>query len=134
MLSWPPVRPRESSVFGRLSHMKPSRFAPILAVLALALAVAGCGGGGDSANLSQSDVAVVGEQSISKQQFEDLMATAQASFKQQGRKFPKQGTSEYASIKSQAVTLLVQQAEREAKAKELGIDVSDKQIDDRLKQ
>jgi len=115
--------------------MKLSRLVPIIAVLALAVAVAGCGGGSDSASdLSSTDVAVVGEQSISKTQFQDLMATAEASFKQQGRKFPKQGTSEYASIKSQAVTLLVQQAEREQKAKALGIDISDKQIDDRLAQ
>jgi len=114
--------------------MKMSRLAPLLAVLPLVLAVAGCGGGGGGAKVSSSDVAVVGEQSISKQQFQDLMATAEASFKQQGRKFPKQGTSEYASIKSQAVTLLVQQAEREEKAKDLGIEISDKQIEDRLDQ
>jgi len=62
------------------------------------------------------------------------MATAQASFKQQGRTFPKQGTSDYATIKSQAVTLLVQQAEREEKAKDLDIEITDQQIEARLKQ
>jgi foldase protein PrsA len=107
---------------------------PAAAVLLLALAVAGCGGGGSSAKLESSDVAVVGQSQISRTQFDDLMATAQASFKQQGRAFPKQGTTEYATIKSQAVTLLVQQAEREEKAKDLGITISDKQIEDRLKQ
>jgi len=114
--------------------MKVSRLVPLVAVLALVVVVAGCGGGGSSEDLSSSDVAVVGGQEISKTQFDSLMATAEASFKQQGRKFPKQGTSEYASIKSQAVTLLVQQAEREAKAKDLGIEISDKQVDARLKQ
>jgi parvulin-like peptidyl-prolyl isomerase len=107
---------------------------PAAAVLLLALAVAGCGGGGSSAKLESSDVAVVGQSQISRTQFDDLMATAQASFKQQGRAFPKQGTTEYATIKSQAVTLLVQQTERDAKAKDLGIEITDKQIDDRLKQ
>jgi parvulin-like peptidyl-prolyl isomerase len=115
--------------------MKMSRLVSLLAVLALGLSVAGCGGGGGaSADLSSSDVAVVGDQAISKTQFEDLMSTAQASFQQQGRKFPKQGTSEYAALKSQAVTLLVQQAEREEKAKDLGITITDKQIDARLAQ
>jgi parvulin-like peptidyl-prolyl isomerase len=113
--------------------MKMSRLAPVLAVLAVALAVAGCGGK-STAKLSDQDVAVVGGQTISKAQFDDLMSTAEASYKQQGRKFPKQGTTEYATIKSQAVTLLVQQTERDAKAKDLGIEITDKQIDDRLKQ
>src|SRR3954452_18958539 len=113
--------------------MKTSRLSLILAPLAVVV-LAGCGGGSNTAKLSTEDVAVVGDQQITKAQFQNLMATAEASFKQQGRKFPKQGTSEYASIKSQAVTLLVQQAEREAKAKDLGIEISDKQVDARLKQ
>jgi parvulin-like peptidyl-prolyl isomerase len=113
--------------------MKTSRLALILAVPIAALAVAGCGGG-SSAKLSKDDVAVVGGTQVAKTQFDDLMATAKASYKQQSRKFPAQGTAEYASIKSQAVTLLVQQAEREEKAKELGVDVTEKQIDARLAQ
>jgi foldase protein PrsA len=112
--------------------MKMSRVTLFLALLAV-LVLAGCGGS-KTAKLSSKDVAVVGNHPISKSQFEDLMSTAEASFKQQGRKFPKQGTAEYAAIKSQAVTLLIQQAEREEKAGSLGIKVSDKQIEDRLKQ
>jgi SurA-like protein len=110
--------------------MKKLRYILIPAALVVVLAAAGCGGS-SSAKLSTEDVAVVGAAPISKTQFDDLMATAEASFKQQGRKFPKQGTTEYATIKSQAVTLLVQQAEREEKAKALGITITDKQIVDR---
>jgi parvulin-like peptidyl-prolyl isomerase len=113
--------------------MKLSRIGSVLVVLALALVIAGCGGK-STAKLSAQDVAVVGDATISKQQFEDLMATAVASYKQQGKTFPKQGTTEYASIKSQAITLLVQETEREEKAKDLGIEITDKQIDARLKQ
>ena len=113
--------------------MKTSRLSLILAALAVVV-LAGCGGGSDTAKLSTEDVAVVGDQQITKAQFQNLLSTAEASFKQQGRTFPKQGTSEYATIKSQAVTLLIQQAEREEKANDLGIKVTDKQIDDRLKQ
>jgi foldase protein PrsA len=113
--------------------MKTSRLTLLLLAALAVLAVAGCGGS-KTAKLSSSDVAVVGQQPIGKTQFEDLMSTAQASFKQQGRTFPKQGTAEYATIKSQAVTLLVQQAEREEKANGLGIKVSDTQIAARLKQ
>src|SRR4051794_19917683 len=113
--------------------MKTSRLFLILAALAVVV-LAGCGGGSNTAKLSTEDVAVVGDQQITKAQFQDLLSTAEASFKQQGRTFPKQGTSEYATIKSQAVTLLIQQAEREEKANDLGIEVTDKQIDARLKQ
>jgi foldase protein PrsA len=113
--------------------MKKLRLILVPVALVLVLALAACGGK-SSAELSTQDVAVVGNTTIAKSQFEDLMNTAQASFKQQGRKFPKQGTAEYATIKSQAVTLLIQQAEREEKAKDLGVEVTDKQIAARLKQ
>ena len=77
-------------------------------------------------------MAVVGSRHIDKSQFEALMSQAERGYKTQGRKFPKQGTTDYAAIKNQAVTLLVQQAEREERAKEMGIEVSDKDVDKRL--
>jgi parvulin-like peptidyl-prolyl isomerase len=103
---------------------------PFAFVVAL---VAGCGGGG-SADVSDDDVAVVGSDHIDKAQFDALMSQAQRSFKTQGRKFPKAGSSDYATIKNQAVTLLVQQAEREEKAKDMGVDLSDADVDKRLAQ
>jgi peptidyl-prolyl cis-trans isomerase C len=114
--------------------MKISRIAPVALAVLAAAALAGCGGGGKTVTLGKDDVAAVGGTQIPRSQFDDLMATAKRSYKSQGRKFPKQGTQEYATIKSQAITLLVQQAEREEKADDLGIDISDKQVDDRLAQ
>src|SRR3954471_9648235 len=133
MLFWPPVKLRDPPR-GRAPFMNMSRLTGTVAALVAVVALAGCGGGSSSATLSSEDVAVVGKTAITKAQFDDLLATAEASFKQQGRAFPKQGTAEYATIKSQAITLLIQQAEREQKANDLGIKVTDKQIDDRLKQ
>jgi parvulin-like peptidyl-prolyl isomerase len=107
----------------------------LLLPLALLVAlVAGCGGGGSSASVDDQDVAVVGSQHIDKSLFNALMAQAQRSYQSQGRKFPKQGTSDYTAIKNQAVTLLVQQAEREEKADDIGVKVSDKDVDKRLDQ
>ncbi len=63
-----------------------------------------------------------------------LWRQACKSFKTQGRKCPKQGSTDYATIKNQAVTLLVQQAEREEKAADLGIKISDKDVQKRLDQ
>jgi foldase protein PrsA len=131
MLSWPLDKLRE--IPGRFLFMKIQRYVLVPAVLVAVLALAACGGGG-SGKLGSKDVAVVGGTQISKQQFDDLMQSAAKNFQTQGRKFPKAGTSEYASIKSQAVTLLVQQTERTQKAKSLGIAVTDKQVSARLAQ
>ena len=48
----------------------------------------------------------------------------------QGQKFPKQGTPEYEPIKAQAVWLLVQRRSSRQEAKKLGIEVTDKEVDD----
>jgi foldase protein PrsA len=111
--------------------MKKAKFSlPIVLVAAL---LAGCGGGG-GAGLKSDDIAIVGKVHIQKSGFDALLGQAKRSFVQQGRKFPKQGTSDYQTIKSQAVTLLVQQAEREAKARSMGITISDKDVQTRLDQ
>ena len=110
------------------------RFPTLLILVALSAALAACGGGGGSksAKLAAGDVAVVGSTHVTTQQFDAMMASAEASYKQQGQSFPKQGTSGYQSIKSQAVTLLIQRAERDDAAKSLGISVSDAEVQKRL--
>ena len=94
----------------------------------LALLAAGCGGT-TTASLGSDDVAVVGDQQISKDQFQQLMARAQKSYDAQKRAFPKPGSTEYEQLKGQAITFLVQQAEVESQAKKLGVDVSDDKVD-----
>jgi parvulin-like peptidyl-prolyl isomerase len=110
--------------------MKKTFLFPIVLVAAL---LAGCGGGG-SASLKKDDVAVVGKVHVTKVAYAALIGQAQRSFKQQGRAFPKQGTTDYETVKSQAITLLVQQAERESKAGSMGIKISTSDVDKRLAQ
>jgi parvulin-like peptidyl-prolyl isomerase len=112
--------------------MKTVKF--LLPVVLVAALLAGCGGGGSSASLGSDDVAAVGGTHITKLQFAALITQAKNSFKQNNRPFPKQGTSDYETIKGQAMTLLVQQAEREEKAKSLGINISDSDVQKRLTQ
>jgi foldase protein PrsA len=111
--------------------MKTLLFA-ILPVAAAALLAAGCGAG--SGSLGQSDVAKVGDTTITKQQFDQLMQQAQTSYKAQHQKFPAQTSPQYQQLKQQAIGLLVQRAEYEQEAKDLNVSVSQKQIDDRMQQ
>ena len=113
--------------------MKTVKF--LLPVVLVAALLAGCGGGGGgNASLGSGDVATVGDTHVTKAEFDALITQAKNSYKQNNRPFPKQGTTDYQTIKGQAVTLLVQQAEREEKAKALGIKISDKDVDKRLDQ
>src|SRR5438477_12781052 len=100
----------------------------LFAFASLALVAAGCGGT-STASLSSNDVAVVGSEHITKNQFQALMETAKKSYDAQKRAFPKAGSTEYEQLKGQAITFLVQQAEVEEQAKKLGIDISDDKVD-----
>jgi parvulin-like peptidyl-prolyl isomerase len=118
--------------------MKLLRAVIALLVLSLATAVlAACGGADES--VPANAIAIVGEQEIPKSDFEALLAQARASYEAQkseenpeGRPFPKAGTPEYNTLKTQAVAFLVQRAQFEQKAKEFDIQVTDKQVTDRL--
>jgi parvulin-like peptidyl-prolyl isomerase len=115
--------------------MKTPRILSIaLAVVFAALALVGCGGSSDSKDVPTDAVAVVGDQEISKQQFNALIAQAKASAKQQKRDFPKAGTPEYKNLQTQGLDYLVRRAEFEQKADDLDVDVSDKQVNERLEQ
>jgi len=101
-------------------------------LLAGAAMLAACGGGGSSSSLSGNDVAVVGNQQITQAQFAAMMLQAKQAFKANSRAFPKQGTTDYETVKSQVVNLLVQQAEEEEKAAAEGITITNQQISNRL--
>jgi parvulin-like peptidyl-prolyl isomerase len=101
---------------------------PILFAVAL---VAGCGGSGGSASVGSNDVAVVGGTHITKKDYDALIAQAKQSL---GKTFPKQGTTEYEALKSKAVTVLLQNAERTESAATQGIKITDKQVEARLTQ
>jgi foldase protein PrsA len=105
----------------------------VAATFAVAVLVAGCGGGGSSAaELNPEDVASVGDQHITKAQLAALMQEAKVNLTAQGQAFPKAGTTAYAALRAQAVTLLVREAEKAAAAADLGIVVTDKDIQKKL--
>ena len=99
----------------------------------LALAAAGCGGD-ENADVPPDAVAVVGEQTVTKAEFDALMGQAKRSYESQDRKFPKAGSPEYNTLKTQAIQFLVQRAQFAQKAEELEVEVTDKQVGTRLEQ
>jgi parvulin-like peptidyl-prolyl isomerase len=114
--------------------MRLLRFLPLpLLLVAAAFAVAGCGGG-SSDSVPANSVAVVGEDTITKAQFNHLIEGAKRTYKARKTPFPKAGTTQYKSLQDQAMQYLVQQSELEQKAKELDVAVTDKDVDGRLTQ
>ena len=113
--------------------MRKIPFIFVVALLALvALGVSGCGS--DDKNVPDGAVALVDGQEITKSEFDALMARAKTSYVQNKRAFPKVGTPEYRTLQNQAVAYLVQQEKYRQKAEDLDLKVSDKELDERLKQ
>jgi foldase protein PrsA len=103
-------------------------------MLALAVFAVGCGTSSSSGDVPSNSVAVVDDRTITKSEFDDLVKYAKRSYDAQKRPFPKVGTQEYAQIRDQAVKFLVQRAQFEVKADELGVDVSDDAVDKRIEE
>ena len=79
-------------------------------------------------------VAVVDGQDIARSDYEALIAQAKKSYKNQKREFPAAGSQEFQTLRNQAVQFLVQREQFEQKAKDLDVEVTDKQVDARLEQ
>ena len=107
--------------------------ATTILLAALVAVLAGCGGGSSSSVPSDS-VAQVDGQSVSQEQFNQLLAQAKKSYQTQKRKWPAAGTQEYDTLKNQAVAYLVQREEFQQEADKLGVKVSDSDVEKRLKQ
>src|SRR5919197_456557 len=126
------ARQRERSAAPGACFMRSLRIVAPLLVL-LTLAAAGCGGG-SSDKVPANAVAVVNGDPISRSEFDLAMARSKRGYKQQHRPWPKAGTQQFQQIQQSALTFLVQLQELEQKAKELGVDVTDKQVAERLGQ
>jgi parvulin-like peptidyl-prolyl isomerase len=125
-------QPDKNSCCWRFSVTRYRPIAVLLAALAGVAVLAGCGS--DKESVPANSVAVVGDQTITKSEFDQLIDQAQGSYKTQKREFPKPGTQEYQALRGQAMQFLVQRAQFEQKADDLGIKVTDKDVDARLKQ
>jgi foldase protein PrsA len=107
------------------------RFLSLFAVVLVGVAsAAGCGNSKKS--VGANDVAVVGDCVISKEQFNRLLDQARASYKTNKQPFPEAGTEQYTALRKQAMQFLVQRCQFDQKADELGVKISDSDIDKQL--
>ncbi|TML55944.1 MAG: hypothetical protein E6G15_02275 [Actinobacteria bacterium] len=105
----------------------------VLSAFALVLLVAACGGGGPR-SVPSDDVAVVGDGTISKSDWDALMQQTKANYKATNHPFPKPGSVELANLRANVTQFLISSSEYQQEAKKLGVDVTDKDVNDRLNQ
>jgi parvulin-like peptidyl-prolyl isomerase len=110
------------------------RYLLVALLSVIALVAAGCGGGSSAKSVPADAVATVGGDTISKTQFNFLLDGAKRTYKARKTPFPKAGTTQYKSLQDQAMQYLVQESEYEQKAKDLGVAVTDKDVQARLAQ
>ena len=112
-----------------------TRLIALFAALALALAASGCGGGddeGETSDVPADAIAVVGDREIPKSEYDRLLSQAEKTYEAREQEFPEAGTPEFAQLRNAIVTSLVEQAQFEIAAEELGVTVTDEELEKRL--
>ena len=109
--------------------MKRSLMLAAAALAVLTVVAAGCG---DTDEVPSDAAAVVDGTPIQKSTVQDLLQRTEKTYKAQKRQFPKQGTSEYQSLRTQAVAFLVQREEYAREADKLGVEITDAQIQKKI--
>jgi parvulin-like peptidyl-prolyl isomerase len=106
--------------------------AVLLVVLASALVFAACGGN----SVPAGAIASVGSATVTQQQFDEIWAQAKAQYASAtgAPPFPKEGTAQYDQLKASIVNYLVQNEIIKQQAATMGVSVTQKQLDDRVKQ
>jgi len=119
------------------SHIRRNSSLLLLALIAV-LGLAACGGGGtSSADVPDGAIAVVGDKTVTKQEFDQLIEQQKKSAEAQKQDFPAPGTAQYEALKATLVKGLVEQKEWELEGEAMGVQVTDQEIEtelDKLKQ
>ena len=109
--------------------MSPWRLILVAVVAACALLATACGGDSD---VPEGTVAVVDGIEISREELDELVERARKNTESQDQQFHKVGTPEFQDIQRQYVAFLVQRAQFEKEAEELGVEVTEKDVDKEL--
>ena len=98
----------------------------VVGATSILLLAAACGGSDD---VPSGSIAVVDGTEISQSELDTLLARAKKGYAAQKQDFPKVGTEEYQTLRTQYVAYLVQREQFEQSADELDVEVSEKDID-----
>lgn len=101
----------------------------VVALVGVAFA-AGCGN--ERVSVGANDVAVVDNCVISKEQFNNILDQAKVSYKTNKQPFPEPGTEQYTALRKQAMQFLVQRCEFNQAADELGLEITDEDVEKQL--
>jgi foldase protein PrsA len=96
-------------------------------VASLALVAAACGGGSES--VPEGAVAIVAGTEITKEHLDEYMELSKKGYERTGQEFPKAGTPEYQNLQARNLAYLVEEIKLEQAAEELGVEVTDKDVD-----
>jgi parvulin-like peptidyl-prolyl isomerase len=88
--------------------------------------------GSDSQSVSANDVAVCGDQTISKEQFDELLDRARENYEKNKQEFPDAGTPQYVALRTQAMQFLIQRCQFEQKAEDLGLKITEADVDKQM--
>ena len=107
----------------------------LLLALVAVLAVAACGGGSSSsADVPEGAIAVVGDKTVTKEEFDQIIEQQKKTAESQKQNFPEVGTPEYEALKANLVKGLIAQREWELEGESMGIKVTDQEIETQLNQ
>jgi foldase protein PrsA len=98
-------------------------------VLLVGMLAAGCGGGSSKKSVPADAVALVGSDTITKAQFNSLIAATQKIDKARKVTAPKPGTAAFKTVEDRVLAFLVQLDELTQKGLGLGVNVTDKQVE-----
>jgi foldase protein PrsA len=104
----------------------------LLGLAAAGLVAAGCGD--QSSSVPSDAVATVGDVSVTKADFQKLMTQAKTQMEASGMTVPTEGTATYHHYVAQIVQYLVQEQVVEQSAADLGVSVTDQEVDAQVKQ
>jgi foldase protein PrsA len=125
--AWPPS-------FSAMSSRIRLTVTLLLLALVGVLALAACGGSSSSVEVPDGAIAVVGDKSVPKVDFDQLMEQQKQSAESKNQDFPAVGTPQYEAVKASVVNGLVEQREWELEGEAMGITVTEAEIDEQLKQ
>jgi hypothetical protein len=106
----------------------------VAGLVAAGLLAAGCGDDAAGAELPGDAVATIGGVSVTTDDFQQLMTQAETQMQAAGMTVPKEGSATYDRYVAQIVQYMVQEQVIAQSADDLGVSVTDKDVDTQVKQ